>query len=61
MNEAVWLFELENCGDGIAVSLPNRHDNFALAALVPGETPITAMCFDIGGAGPGWPAAAGTL
>jgi hypothetical protein len=29
--------------------LPNYPDNLAPAALVPGETTITTMCFDIGG------------
>jgi hypothetical protein len=42
-------FRIENYGDGVAVSLPNYHNNLALAALVPSETAITAMCFDIGG------------
>jgi hypothetical protein len=42
-------FRIENCGDGIAVSLPNYHDNFPLAVLVPSQTAITTMCFDISG------------
>jgi hypothetical protein len=40
-------FRIENCGDGIAVSLANYHYNLALAVLVPDQTAITAMCFDI--------------
>jgi hypothetical protein len=42
-------FPNENCGDGIAVSLPNYDHNFSRAALVPRVTAITTMCFDIGG------------
>jgi hypothetical protein len=40
-------FRIENCGEGITVSLPNYHDNFPLAALVPSQTAITTMCFDL--------------
>jgi hypothetical protein len=33
----------------IIVMLPNYHYNVALAALVPREAAITAMCFDLAG------------
>jgi hypothetical protein len=49
MSEATWLSEIEISGDGIAVSLPNQHNNVPLAAPVPGQVTVTAMCFDVGG------------
>jgi hypothetical protein len=42
-------FRIENCRDRITVTFPNYHNNPALAVLVPSQTPITAMCFDIDG------------
>jgi hypothetical protein len=48
MNEAAWLSELNTAGTELPSSLPNYDDNFPLAALVPCETAVTAMCFDIG-------------
>jgi hypothetical protein len=40
----LWLSELKISG----TTLPNYDKNVPLAALVPRQTPITAMCFDIG-------------
>ena len=42
-------FRIEISGDGIAVSLPNRHNNSLRGALVPCQATITAMCFDVAG------------
>src|SRR4051794_4788775 len=42
-NEAPLAFRIEHSRDGIAVSLPNRHDNPSLAAFVPCPAMITAM------------------
>src|SRR6202043_800642 len=41
-------FAIEYCRNGIAATFPNYHNNLALAVLVPGQAPITAMCFDVG-------------
>jgi hypothetical protein len=41
-------FRIEDCGNRIAASIPNYHDNLPLAALVPSKAAITAMCFDGG-------------
>jgi hypothetical protein len=41
-------FRIEKRRDRIAVTFPNYRNNFALAAWVPGQKTITAMCFDIG-------------
>jgi hypothetical protein len=35
--------------DRVTASLPNYKINLPLAALVPGQSLITAMCFDVGG------------
>jgi hypothetical protein len=44
MNEAAWISELKTAGTELSLH-PNCHSNFALAALVPDQAPITAMCF----------------
>jgi hypothetical protein len=43
-------FRTEDCRDGVASTFPNYHNNLELAGFVPGQTAVTAMCFDIG-----WP------
>ncbi|MBR0696010.1 hypothetical protein [Bradyrhizobium lablabi] len=42
-------FRIETVGTELATALPDYDNNLTLAALVPDQSTITAMCFDIGG------------
>jgi len=42
-HEAAWLSEIENCGDGIAVSIPNYDHTLRCSFWFPDKTAITVM------------------